>query len=144
MQFLCGQFRVSLTEGTRTQTFALDLLQARPDFERITTFHQWSAEARVKMQEAIKRQACPVTWAAIVVDESGILLVLRFKQCIQPRNAKSAARCLMHCLPDQQQDLTLDEIVQKDLRPLDEVDKNRISSWKKLRQFVSQTQTRGL
>ena len=78
MQFLCEQLRLSLTEGSRTHTFALDLLQPRPDFETITTFHQWSAEAREKMQEAIKRQACPVAWAAIVVDEFGLMLVLRF------------------------------------------------------------------
>ena len=129
MQFLSEQFIFSLREGSsKTDTFAVDVSQTRPDFDHIAAFHEWSTEAREKMQKAIERPACPAAWVAIVVDECGILLVLRFQQYIQPSNAKSAAKCLLRCLPDWQTG-NWDDFVDA-LRPLDELDKNRIAAWK--------------
>ena len=127
MQFLHEQPSFSLVEGTKTDTFVADLFQPRPGFDELAAFHQWGTDARKKMLEAMDRKSCPVAWMALVIDEHGALVVLRFRQEIQPSNAKSATRYVLDCLPQQQRDA-----VEKDLRPLDELDMLRIKAWKTL------------
>ena len=130
MQFLCEQPTLSLSEGSRTDTFAVDVSQSRSDFDQIAAFHEWSTEAREKMQEAMGRKKCAVAWVALVVDDLGLMVVARFKHTLGVSDAKKAIGCILRCLPDQQTG-NWDDFVNQ-LRPLDEVDRNRIASWKTL------------
>ena len=121
MQFLCEQPTLSLSEGSKTDTFAVDLSQSRPDFDQIAAFHEWSTEAREKMQEAMGRKKCAVAWVALVVDDIGLMVVARFKHTLGLSDAKKAIGCILRCLP-----------MPAEFRPLDELDKNRIAAWKTL------------
>ena len=54
-----------------------DVFQSRPNVDQIAAFHQWGADAREKMMEAMGRKNSPVLWAALVLDECGLLAVVR-------------------------------------------------------------------
>ena len=94
MQFLCEQLSVSLTESSKTDTFVVDVFQPRPDCKQLEAFQKWSTEARADMQAAMRRKNCAVAWAAIVIDEVGMLAVVRLRKAAQLCHAKSAANQL--------------------------------------------------
>ena len=105
-------------------TFVADVFQPRPDFEDAARFHIWSTDAREKMQHAMHRKNCPVEWAGLVIDQLGLLAIVRFQKRLILGSAKNAASSILQCLPDEQR-----RAVELGLRPLDEVDKDRISAW---------------
>ena len=70
MQFLHEQPSFSLVEGTKTDTFVADVFQPRPDFDQLAAFHQWGADAREKMLEAMGRKialCCGRLWCLMSV-----------------------------------------------------------------------------
>ena len=123
MEFLQARFAFDLTEG-KVDTFVADVFQPRPDFEDAARFHIWSTDAREKMQHAMQRKNCPVEWAGLVIDQLGLLAIVRFQKRLILGSAKNAASSILQCLPDEQR-----RAVEMGLRPLDEVDKDRISAW---------------
>ena len=126
MEFLQARFAFDLTEG-KVDTFVADVFQPRPDFEDAARFHIWSTDARKKMQHAMQRKNCPVEWAGLVIGQLGLLAIVRFQKRLILGSAKHAASSILQCLPDEQR-----RAVELGLRPLDEVDKDRISAWQTL------------
>ena len=110
-------------------TFIADIFQPRPAFDGIARFpEEWSTEAVKEMRQAMKRKNCAVTWAQLVIDQHGLLAFLRVANPLHLGNVKLAAKVLFQCLPAP---FTNEQrcAVQKSLRPLDEVDRDRISAW---------------
>ena len=123
MEFLQARFAFDLTEG-KVDTFVADVFQPRPDFENAARYHIWSTDAREKMRHAMQRKNCPVEWAGLVIDQLGLLAIVRFQKRLILGSAKNAASSILQCLPDEQR-----RAAELGLRPLDEVDKDRISAW---------------
>jgi len=125
MELLREQPVVSLAGPGQAQTFIADIFQPRPAFDEIARFSEaWSTEAAEKMQQAMKRKNCPVTWVQLVIDQHGLLAILRFQHALQLCDAKKAAKVVLGCLPDKQR-----LAAEHSLRPLDEVDRNRLAAW---------------
>ena len=125
MEFLREQPVVSLTDG-ESKTFVADIFQPRPDFDHAKRWSEtWSAGAVEKIKEAMQRKNCAVSWIQFVVDQHGCLAILRFKHDLVVGNAKSAASVIFRCLPDE----ATCRAAKQGLRPLDEVDANRIRAW---------------
>ena len=112
-------------EGGKQSTFCADLFQPRPPFEDIQKFAPWSVAAQAQMEEALKRKTCPVSWAALFVDQSGMLAVFHFKRRLMVSHAKTGAEAVLKALPEAQR-----RVVELSLRPLDELDSKRIRAWK--------------
>lgn len=129
MQTLREQPVVSLVDARRMDTFIADVFQPRPTFDDIVKFSdQWSAKVAEKIQLAMERKNCPVKWVQFVVDQNGFLMIMHFDKPLVLGNVKNAAKVILRCLPDQQAP-GLALAVEKDLRPLDEFDRNRIAAW---------------
>ena len=133
MEFLQARFAFNLTEG-KVDTFVADVFQPRPDFENAARYHIWSTDAREKMQHAMQRKNCPVEWAGLVIDQLGLLAIVRFQKRLILGSAKNATSSILQCLPDEQR-----RAAELGLRPLDEVDKDRISAW----QTMAEVRPRG-
>ena len=129
MQSLREQPIVSLADDAEMDTFIADIFQPRPAFDDIARFSkEWSTEAVKEMRQAMKRKNCAVTWAQLVIDQHGLLAFLRVANPLHLGNVKLAAKVLFKCLPAP---FTNEQrcAVQKSLRPLGEVDRDRISAW---------------
>ena len=103
--------------------------RALHSFDDIARFSkEWSTEAVKEMQQAMKRKNCAVTWVQLAIDQHGLLAFLRVANPLHLGNVKLAAKVLFKCLPAP---FTNEQrcAVQKSLRPLDEVDRDRISAW---------------
>ena len=112
-------------EGGKQSTFCADVFQPRPPFEEIQNFAPWSVPAQAQMEEALKRKTCPVSWAALFVDQTGMLAVFHFKHRLMVSHAKTGAEAVLKALPEAQR-----RAVELSLRPLDELDSKRIRAWK--------------
>ena len=124
MQFLNETPIVSLKNPTNTNTFVADLFQPRPAIEEIPGWSVWCADAATKMEAAMQRKNSAVRWVRVVLDGEGALLIMQFQHPLVLGAAKSATVAILRCLPAVQY-----EIAKQSLRPLDEVDKNRIVAW---------------
>lgn len=124
MEFLREQPVVSLAEPGKTDTFIADVFQPRPAFDEIASSGAWCTKAGEKMHQAMGRKNCAVSWVQLVVDQCGLLAMLRFEHTLILGDAKKAAGVILRCLPDEQR-----RAVEQNLRPLDEVDYNRIAAW---------------
>ena len=101
MPFLRERPIVSLTCSNEIDTFIADIVQPRPAFDEIARFsNAWSNQAAEKMQDTMKRKNCAVTWVQLVVDQHGVLVILRFGHPIILGAAKSAAKVILKCLPN--------------------------------------------
>jgi hypothetical protein len=109
------------------KTFIADVLQPRPDFDELAQAQSWFTEAKVKMEEAMSRKNCQVAWSQLVVDQSGALVLLHFKHDVIVGAAKTAAGAILKCLPEKHH-----ATAKHGLRPLDEVDRDRITAWETL------------
>ncbi len=124
MECLREQPVVSLADPGQAQTFIADVFQPRPAFDEIARFSEaWSTEAAEKMQQVMTRKKCPVTWVQLVIDQHGMLAILRFQHELQLCDAKKTAKVVLGCLPDKQR------LAVESLRPLDEVDRDRLAAW---------------
>ena len=124
MEYLREQPIVSLADG-EMDTFIADVFTPRPAFDEIARFSDaWSTKAAEKMQEAMVRKNCAVTWVQLVIDQHGLLVFLRVAKPLHLGNVKTASKVILRCLPDKQR-----LAAERSLRPLDEVDRDRIASW---------------
>ena len=106
-------------------TFIADILDRRPVFDDIARFSAaWSTQAAEKMQAAMERKNCAVTWVQLVIDQHGLLVILRFGHPVILGAAKTAAKVILRCLPNEQR-----RAAEQSLRPLDEVDRDRLAAW---------------
>ena len=127
MDFLREKFNMVRAAPGPTDTFYVDLLEARPDFDKLAEFNDWSTKIRQEMTDVKARKNCPVIWIGIFVDQVGLSFLLQFAHKLQLSDAKKAAialsRFLCKGMPDVQNAL------QSNLRPLDELDRKRIDGW---------------
>ena len=72
----------------------------------------------------MRRTKCAVRWIQLVIDQHGLLVLVHFKHTLMLANAKTAAGALLRCLPKEQL-----RAVEQGLRPLDDVDRDRIAAW---------------
>ena len=125
MEYLREQPAVSLADAGVVDNFIADIFQPRPAFDDIARFSEaWSTQAAEKMQTVMKRKNCAVTWVQLVIDQHGLLVILRFGHPIILGAAKTAAKNFLRCLPDDQR-----LAAEQSLRPLDEVDRDRLAAW---------------
>ena len=128
MEFLSDVPALALSEeGGKQITFCADLLQPRPPFEVIQGFASDSVKVQAQMAGVLQRKTCPVAWVALFVDETGTLAVFHFKQRLMLQHAKTAAEAVLKALPDPQRRVVG---LPGGLRPLDELDRERIRAWK--------------
>ena len=120
MAFCCEHPVVCLAGAGETDTFIVDVFEPRPSFDEMARFQSWGSDASQKMREGMDRKNCAVSWAQLVVDQHGFLALLKFKHGVQLGDAKKAATIILKCLPG---------AVEQNLRPLDEVDRDRICAW---------------
>jgi len=124
MAFCCERPVVSLADPGDTDTFIVEVFEPRPSFEEMVRFQSWGSDASQKMREAMARKRCAVSWVQLVADQRGFLALLKFHHEVQLGDAKKAAKVILRCLPEEQH-----RAVQQDLRPLDEVDRDRLAEW---------------
>jgi len=125
MAFLRVKPVVSLAGPGQTQTFIADVFQSRPAFDEIVrSSNAWCNEAVEKMRGAMSRKNCAVTWVQLVIDQHGLLAILRYEHPLALGDAKKAASVILRCLPQEQRCAA-----EQSLRPMDEVDRNRIQAW---------------
>ena len=125
MAYLYEQPIVSLADTFQAQTFIADISQPRPGVDEIASFcGACNAEGIEKFKAAMMRKNCAVSWVQLVIDQHGVLAIVRYKHPLILGDAKKAASVVLRCLPDKQR-----RAVEQGLRPLDEVDRDRISAW---------------
>jgi len=126
MEFLSSAPKLELNAHSgKVDVFCADIFTPRPPLEEMLAFSSWSASAQAQMTAALERANCSVAWACLVVDEVGMLALVAFKHRLQLCDAKPAAERALAALPEQQR-----RVVEQALRPLDELDYNRISAWR--------------
>ena len=124
MDYCREHIPVSPAAPGEANTFIADMLQPRPDFDKLASFRTWAKDASDKMSEAMKRKGCPVSWVQLVVDQQGFLALLKFRHDVQICNAKLAAKAILNFIEEDQR-----RIVQQKIRPLDEADRDRLAEW---------------
>ena len=138
MEYLRKQPVVSLADTFQSQTFIADIFQPRPAYEEIARFSRaWSTQAAEKIQAAMMRKNCAVTWVQLIIDEQGLLAILRYEHPLILGDAKKAASVILRCLPKEQH-----RAAEQGLRPLDEVDRNRILAWQTIESLRPVSQKR--
>ena len=116
---------VSLTDGD-SQDFIADFPEPRPSLEHAKIWSEkWRAQIVEKATEAMNRKNCAVYYIQFVADQHGFLVIVCFKHTLILGDAKRVAKVFFKCLPDE----ATCRATQKGLRPLDEVDADRIRAW---------------
>jgi hypothetical protein len=125
--FLREQPVVSLVEsGHHTRTFIAYIFSPRPAFDQIKLWSEaWGSDAVEKTWAAVQRKKCAVSWIQFVVDQQGALVVMGFEHTLILGDAKRAAGVLLRCIPDEATRVA----TVNNLRPMDEVDADRIQAW---------------
>ena len=126
MEFFRETFALTLVEQTHGKhtCFAADLFSPRPPFEEIQSFKELGQDLQQSFQKLMDRNACPIKWLALFVDQEGAMLLATTKAQAQMNNTRSALSKVLGPLPKEQQQAVADS-----LRPLDELDNERITSW---------------
>ena len=137
MDYCREHLPVSPAAPGEANTFIADVLQPRPDFDKLASFHTWAKDASEKMCEAMKRKSCPVSWVQLVVDQQGFLALLKFRHDVQLCHAKLAAKAILNFIEEDQR-----RIVQQKIRPLDEADRDRLAEWVTIEALRPKGQTR--
>ena len=110
--------------------------QPRPEFDHAKLWSEtYSADAVKEIKESMQRKNCAVSYIQLVVDQHGFLIIVCVKHTIELGDAKRAARVLFRCIPFGATPRTAEE----GLRPMDEVDADRIRAW----QTVASLRPRG-
>ena len=73
----------------------------------------------------MQRAKCPVAWAVLYVDDTGMLVLFHFKHRLMLNDAKRGAKTVLQQFPEEQR-----RAVELGLRPLDELDQHCIKGWK--------------
>jgi hypothetical protein len=137
MAFYCEHPVVSLADPGKVDTFMVDIFQPRPNFNDMARFQSWGSEANKKIREVMARKTSAVSWVQFVMDQHGFLALLKFGHKLQLGAAKTAAAIIFKYLND----ASLHD-VEQGLRPLDEVDRDRISGWATIESLRPQGQKR--
>ena len=137
MAFCCERPAISLAGPGDADTFIAEVFKPRPSFDGMVRFQSWGSEANQKMREAMNRKRCAVGWVQLVADQCGVLALLKFQHEVQLGDAKKAAKVIFGWLPKEQHCA-----VQQGLRPLDEVDRDRLAEWMTIESLRPKGQTR--
>ena len=121
---MASSFPSSWTTQMACMLFSADLFEPRPEFEKIKAYGAWANELQKSLQEAMKRGRCPVGWIGIFVDVKGAWLIIGTKAEQKVANLRQALRMVLTGMPKELQDS-----IRRSLRPLDELDRNRILEW---------------
>jgi len=126
MDYVRAPLAVSLVEETRGKhvCFAADLFKPRPAFKEIMDWQQCAGELQEKFLKLMDRRACPIEWLAFFIDGEGAIMLVATKTEMQVNNVRSGLSTVLGPLPKEQQKAVADS-----LRPLDELDKERIGKW---------------
>ena len=125
MEFLRQQPIVSLADG-EPKTFIAEFPQSRPKFDHAKLWSEtYSADVVKKIKALMQRKNCAVSWIQFVVDQHGFLIIVCFEHSLILGDAKRATKVLLRCLPFEATPCA----AAKGLRPLDEVDADRIRAW---------------
>ena len=128
MQFISEVPGLVLNEESgNQQTFCADVFRPRPSFRDMQKAAHWAVLQQEAMEEAMQRAKCPVAWAALYVDDTGMLALFHFKHRLMLNDAKRGAKTVLQQFPEEQR-----RAVELGLRPLDELDQHRIKGWKTL------------
>ena len=115
--------RLTEDSGNDHMCFAADLFPKRPPFEEMNDYQGYAGQLEEHMLEKLNRTRCSVKWIGIFVDSEGALLIATHKSGQSLNNMRQSLKTALSWLPAAEQK-TLDT-----LRPLDELDKVRISAW---------------
>jgi hypothetical protein len=116
--------------GGDVDTFILDVFDDRPVFEVIVQFQKVGADISKKMMDAMAaRKNCAISWVQLVVDQRGLMALVKFKHVVSLGQAKKATKLVLKGLYEQTHAPGTMKAVEHCLRPLDEVDKERIAKW---------------
>ena len=99
--------------------------QPVPPFEEITAFAEWGRELQVEVVKRMDRRACPVAWVAFFVDAEGAWMLATPKSGQTLCNMRTGMGTILSTLPKEQR-----QSVEDTLRPLDELDADRLAAWK--------------
>ena len=86
---------------------------------------KWRAQIDKGVTEVMKRKNSAVSCIQVLVDQHGFLVIACFEHPVIVSTAKTALRAIFHCMPKEAAHDTTEE----GLRPLDEVDADRIRAW---------------
>jgi hypothetical protein len=116
--------------GGEVDTFILDVFDDRPAFEVIVQFQKVGADISKKMTDAMTaRKNCAISWVQLVIDHRGLMALVKFKHVVVLGQAKKATKLVLKGLYEQTHAPGTMQAVEHCLRPLDEVDKERIAKW---------------
>jgi len=127
MEFFRGTLAVNPAEraGSKHNCFAADLFRPRPPFQEILPFADWGRELQVEMVRLMDRKTCPVAWVAFFIDAEGAWMLATHKSGQTLNNMRQALSTVISTLPKEQR-----QSVEDTLRPLDELDADRLAAWK--------------
>ena len=126
MEF-CREPNLSLTDddlGHEHMCFAADIFEGRPPFNEIETFQEWSQKLQDSLFAMMARKVCSVKWLGLFVDQEGAWMMARHKSGQSLNNFRQCLKTILSKLPEEQR-----KSLSKTLRPLDELDKERIGKW---------------
>jgi len=109
--------------GNDHMCFAADLFPKRPPFDEMNAYQDWATQLEEHILKNLDRTRCSVKWIGIFVDTEGALLIATHKSGQSLNNMRQSLKTALSWLPVAERK-TLDT-----LRPLDELDKVRISAW---------------
>ena len=127
MDFLRQPFAVSLSEhsGSKHTCFAGDMFHPRPYVEEILKFKDWAEELQEEITKLMRRKVCPVEWLGFYIDCEGVWMLATPKSEQSLNNMRQALSTILVALPKEQR-----RAVEDSLRPLDELDGQRLAGWK--------------
>ena len=127
MDFLRQPLDVSLSEhsGSKHVCFAGDMFHRRPPFEEILNFKEWAEKLQEEITKLMGRKVCPVDWLSFYIDCEGVWMLATPKSEQSVNNMRQALNTILVALPKEQR-----RAVEDSLRPLDELDAERLAAWK--------------
>jgi hypothetical protein len=125
MNFLTDRPLLQLSdEGGKYRVFFAEVFSPRPPFNEIAGFTDAATSLAQQMETLVSRKASPISSVAILIDSIGACLLVSTAKRLQVQNARSAIDTVIAALPADQR-----LSVEQSIRPLDEVDANRIRAW---------------
>ena len=116
---------MSFADG-KPKAFIADFPESRPPFEHIKLWvGKWRAQIDKGVTEVMQRKNSAVSCIQVLVDQHGLLVIACFKHPVIVSTAKTALRAIFHRMPKEATHDTAEE----GLRPLDQVDADRIRAW---------------
>ena len=139
MDFLRQPLDVSLSEhsGSKHACFAGDMFLHRPPFEEILNFKEWAVKLQEDITKHMGRKVCPVDWLSLYIDCEGAWMLATPKSEQSLNNMRQALSTILVALPKEQR-----RAVEDSLRPLEELDAERLATWKNAKHLRPKVQPR--